>query len=80
MGKQINIKKYSNRKLYNMDGCRYTSLGEIQLEIKAGNSVIVTDYLSKEDITTKTLLQSLIGCNNLVNISNNEVIELIKRG
>lgn len=59
MGKKIIIKKYPNRKLYNTDSASYISYKDIVEMIKAGNSVMVVDNRTKQDITRFTLTQIL---------------------
>jgi len=59
MGKKIVIKKYPNRKLYNTDSASYISYKDIVEMIKAGDSVIVVDNRTKQDITRFTLTQIL---------------------
>jgi polyhydroxyalkanoate synthesis repressor PhaR len=59
MGRKIIIKKYPNRKLYNTDSASYISYKDIVEMIKAGNSVIVVDNRTKQDITRFTLTQIL---------------------
>lgn len=59
MSKKIVIKKYPNRKLYNTDTASYISYKDIVEMIKAGNSVMVVDNRTKQDITRFTLTQIL---------------------
>lgn len=59
MGRKIVIKKYPNRKLYNTDSASYISYKDIVEMIKAGDSVIVVDNRTKQDITRFTLTQIL---------------------
>ena len=59
MGKKIVIKKYPNRKLYNTDSASYISYKDIVEMIKAGDSVVVVDNRTKQDITRFTLTQIL---------------------
>ncbi len=59
MGRKIIIKKYPNRKLYNTDSASYISYKDIVEMIKTGNSVMVVDNRTKQDITRFTLTQIL---------------------
>ena len=59
MSRKIVIKKYPNRKLYNTDTASYISYKDIVEMIKAGNSVMVVDNRTKQDITRFTLTQIL---------------------
>lgn len=51
----ILIKRYANRKLYNMDSKKYVTLEDIETMIKEGNNVQIVDNTSGEDITASTL-------------------------
>lgn len=81
--KHLVIKKYANRKFYDTEASHYVTLSEIQAAVKAGRSVIVIDNVSKKDITTKTLLMSLVETNGEAEgeiLSTADVVALIKRG
>jgi polyhydroxyalkanoate synthesis repressor PhaR len=49
------IKRYSNRKLYDVAARRYVSLEEVASLVRAGETVQVVDNASGEDITAQTL-------------------------
>lgn len=51
------IKRYSNRKLYDMKESAYVTLEEITELIKGGEEVKVVDNKTKEDLTAVTLTQ-----------------------
>ena len=53
----VEIKRYSNRKLYNTDTKRYITLEEIAALIRSGHEVKVVDNKTGEDITAVTLTQ-----------------------
>jgi polyhydroxyalkanoate synthesis repressor PhaR len=53
----VEIKRYSNRKLYNTDTKRYITLDEIAALIRSGDEVKVIDNQTGEDITALTLTQ-----------------------
>jgi len=53
------IKRYSNRKLYDVDARRYVTLEEIGQLVRSGEEVKVVDYATGADLTTTTLLQVL---------------------
>ena len=56
----IRIKKYSNRRLYDITHSRHLTLEELVELIKAGHEVQVIDSKSKEDITQSVLMQMLM--------------------
>lgn len=45
------VKRYANRKLYNLDDRRYVTLDDIAGMIRSGTEVRVIDHESEEDIT-----------------------------
>ena len=51
------IKRYSNRKLYDMAESRYVTLDEVALFVQNGDEVQIIDNKTKEDITSVTLAQ-----------------------
>lgn len=51
------IKRYSNRKLYDMDSKRYVTLENIEVLIRDGEELQIIDNDSGEDITAGTLSQ-----------------------
>lgn len=53
------IKRYSNRKLYDVDARRYVTLDEIGAAVQRGDDVTVIDHATGGDLTTLTLLQIL---------------------
>lgn len=57
---QILIKKYSNRKLYDLTRSRYITLEEIAELIRRGGQVKIVDAESQEDLTNITLVQILL--------------------
>lgn len=75
------VKRYANRKLYDTNASKYITLTELQAIVKAGQNVRVIENISKQDITKKTLLASLIETESKnETLSTDEVITLIKRG
>jgi len=58
--KEIIIKKYSNRRLYNTDGNGYVKLEEIAALIREGHDIKVVDSKTKEDITKQILAQIIL--------------------
>jgi len=58
---QVLIKKYSNRKLYDMNRSRYITLDEIAELIRQGKGVKIVDAETQEDLTNITLVQILLG-------------------
>lgn len=57
---QVLIKKYSNRKLYDLSRGCYVTLGEIAGLIRGGKQVKVVNSTSNEDLTTVTLAQIVL--------------------
>ena len=53
----MNIKHYSNRKLYDTDARRYVTLDEIGQAIRRGEDIVVKDHATGSDLTTLTLMQ-----------------------
>lgn len=54
------IRKYANRKLYDTETSKYTTLKQIVGEVTAGRDVQVLDNVSQEDITVPTLLNAIV--------------------
>ncbi len=53
------IKRYSNRKLYDLKESRYVTLQDVAIFLQNGDEVRIIDNKSKEDITSVTLAQIL---------------------
>ena len=53
------IKRYANRKLYDMSESCYITHDEIANLVEAGEEVRIIDNKTKEDLTTRTLTQIL---------------------
>ncbi len=51
------IKRYSNRKLYDVDASAYVTLEEIAEMVRRGDEIKVVDYASGADLTALTLTQ-----------------------
>lgn len=58
--KPILIKKYNNRKLYDLSRSRYVTLEDIADLIRQGHEVKVIDASTQEDLTNPTLAQILL--------------------
>jgi polyhydroxyalkanoate synthesis repressor PhaR len=56
----VTIKKYGNRRLYDMEGSRYVTLDELREKIRKGADVRVVDAKTDEDLTAGTLTQILM--------------------
>lgn len=54
------IKRYPNRKLYNMEGKRYVTLEDVTEMIRDGMDVQVIDHETGDDLTTLTLTQIIL--------------------
>lgn len=55
------VKRYPNRKLYDLDESRYITLDEIAEFLREGGELTVMDSKTGEDITAVTLAQVLLG-------------------
>ncbi len=53
----MQIKKYSNRRLYDPEESRYITLEELAAKVQAGTDVQVVDAKTGEDLTQATLVQ-----------------------
>ena len=53
------IKRYANRKLYDMSASCYITRDEIAVLVQAGEDVKIIDNRTREDITSRTLTQIL---------------------
>lgn len=56
----VTIKRYSNRKLYDVEARRYVTLDDIGQAIRRGEDVVVKDHASGSDLTTLTLMQVIV--------------------
>jgi len=57
MGDQRIIKRYSNRKLYDMTNSKYVTLQDINKLLQEGEEVLIIDNKTKQDITSVTMAQ-----------------------
>jgi len=62
MEKKIIIKKYENRRLYDVTHSRYVNLDEIAREVQDGLDIQVLDATSGEDITRLVMTQIVTEC------------------
>lgn len=61
MQQKIVIKRYKNRKLYDMSTSSYITLAYVSELVKNGQDVMVIDEISGEDMTQVILAQVLLG-------------------
>jgi polyhydroxyalkanoate synthesis repressor PhaR len=54
------VKKYANRRLYDMDSSRYITLEELADRIRAGADARVLDAKTNDDLTQSTLAQIIL--------------------
>jgi polyhydroxyalkanoate synthesis repressor PhaR len=54
------VKKYANRRLYDMESSRYVTLEELADRIRAGADARVVDAKTNEDLTQSTLAQIIL--------------------
>jgi polyhydroxyalkanoate synthesis repressor PhaR len=59
-GREVVIKKYSNRRLYDTAESRYITLDELAATIRSGKDVRVYDAKTNEDLTQATLAQIIL--------------------
>lgn len=62
MDKKLVIKKYENRRLYNITNSKYVNLDEVARAIQDGYDVQVLDASTGEDITRVVLTQIITEC------------------
>lgn len=54
------VKRYTNRKLYDLRASRYVSLEDLAEAIRSGEVIVVTDAATGEDLTSVTLAQIIL--------------------
>ncbi len=54
------IKRYANRKMYDVEKSKYVSLGDLAGIIRSGESIKVTDKSGREDYTAQVLRQIIM--------------------
>lgn len=76
------IKRYANRKLYDMDLSRYVTVDEVASQIKRGFSVKIIDNKTGDDITSNTLSQIVLDAEkrNRNKVSTSILEAIIKSG
>ena len=60
MTEKIILKKYANRRLYDMDQSKYVTLSEVAEQIRNGKQVEVFDAKTREDVTASILTQIVL--------------------
>jgi polyhydroxyalkanoate synthesis repressor PhaR len=60
MTEKIRLKKYANRRLYDMGQSKYVTLSEVADQIRGGKQVEVIDAKTKEDVTAFILTQIIM--------------------
>jgi polyhydroxyalkanoate synthesis repressor PhaR len=60
MEKPIELKKYTNRRLYDADQKKFVTLGEVAEMIRGGRQVKVSDAKTTEDVTAFILTQIVL--------------------
>ena len=60
MPDKITLKKYANRRLYDMEKSAYVTLSQVADLIRQGRRVEVVDAKSKEDVTASILSQIIL--------------------
>jgi polyhydroxyalkanoate synthesis repressor PhaR len=59
-GRDVLVKKYSNRRLYDTAESRYITMEELAQTIRSGRNVRVVDAKTHEDLTQQTLTQVIL--------------------
>jgi polyhydroxyalkanoate synthesis repressor PhaR len=54
------VKRYTNRKLYDLRASRYVSLEDLAEAIRGGEVIVVTDAATGKDMTSVTLAQIIL--------------------
>jgi polyhydroxyalkanoate synthesis repressor PhaR len=60
MQNKVKLKKYANRRLYNMEKSLYVTLNQVTDLIRQGRQVEVVDAKTKEDVTAFILTQIIL--------------------
>ena len=53
------IRRYSNRKLYDIVDRHYVRLDDVAALVRRGEDILVRDYVTREDLTAQTLAQCI---------------------
>ena len=64
MDTKVKIKKYANRRLYDMSRSCYINISDIADMVRSGHVIEVKDAKSGEDLTASTLLQLFLDLEN----------------
>ena len=64
MDKKVKIKKYANRRLYDMGQSRYINISDIADMVRSGQNIEVKDAKTGDDLTAATLLQLFLDLEN----------------
>ena len=60
MSDKVKLKKYANRRLYDMEKSAYVTLNQVADLIRQGRQVEVVDTKTKEDVTASILIQIIL--------------------
>ena len=60
MPNRVKLKKYANRRLYDMEKSKYVTLNQVADLIRQGRQVEVVDAKTKEDVTAFILTQIIL--------------------
>jgi polyhydroxyalkanoate synthesis repressor PhaR len=75
------IKRYSNRKLYDTTERHYVTLKDVATFVRRGDDIQVTDYITSKDLTAQTLAQVIFEEEKVAPRVSAEVLtKLIKDG
>ena len=64
MDTKVKIKKYANRRLYDMSQSRYINISDIADMVRFGQDIEVKDAKTGDDLTAATLLQLFLDLEN----------------
>lgn len=74
----VTIKRYGNRKLYNLVTSQYVTLADVSQMVRDGKRVKVISAPTKEDITVQTLATAIYNDGLLLNLSEEELGAILR--
>jgi len=74
------IKKYGNRKLYDSSESRYISMSELKEIIRSGETVVINDSKTGNEITSEVLTKAIVDQGGRETLSPDALHALIRWG
>ena len=74
------IKKYGNRKLYDSSESRYISMSELKEIIRSGETVVINDSKTGDEITSEVLTKAIVDQGGRETLSPDALHALIRWG